>query len=237
MQKTAVNRFLNYFIDLVHFIDILVLQGRVMMIGSSKGSTKKRDAILQAARVLFAQKGVGGASITDIAAKANVSRVTLFKYFGDKDALAREVIIAWVEQLMVEYDAVLQSNLPFPKKLMTLLNTRIAGREKIGEQFIHTAAWEDPELTRLIGKMASYSALPKIMQLLEEGKRTGHIDASLDNEAILVYFSACKPLVTNPEYIKKEKAFHMSLFNLFMGGLIKNWYGLKEEEEASRQPT
>lgn len=72
--------------------------------------------------------------------------------------------------------------------------------------------------------MTAAHALPIIMQFIEEGKRSGDIDSSLDNEAILAYFSAFGPIVKNPEYIKKGKEFQTSMFNLFMGGLIKNWY-------------
>lgn len=198
------------------------------MNGYEKRTKEKRDAIIKAAQKLFAEKGVTAVSITDIAAQANVSRVTLFKYFGNKEELAKEAMLSWIEFLMMEYEDILSSSLPFHQKLLKLLNIKLAGREKIGEQFIRTTAWDDPELLRLIKEMTAAHALPKIMELIDEGKRTGDIDSSLDNEAILAYFSAFGPVVKNPEYIKKGKAFQTSMFNLFMGGLIKNWYKINE---------
>lgn len=194
------------------------------MNGYEKRTQEKRDAIVKAAQELFAERGITAVSITDIAAKANVSRVTLFKYFGDKEALAKEAMFSWIELLMREYEAILSSGIPFHQKLLGLLSTRLSGRERIGEQFIHSTAWDDPELLRLIKEMTSTHALPIIMQIIEEGKHSGDIDSSLDNEAILAYFSAFGPIVRNPEYIKKGKEFQTSMFNLFMGGLIKNWY-------------
>jgi AcrR family transcriptional regulator len=58
----------------------------------------------QGAQELFAEKGVAR-QYTDIAAKANVSRVTIFKYFGDKNTLAKEAMFSWIELLMSEYEA------------------------------------------------------------------------------------------------------------------------------------
>ncbi|MEL7565953.1 MAG: TetR/AcrR family transcriptional regulator [Dehalobacterium sp.] len=194
------------------------------MNGYERRTREKRDAIIKAAQELFAEKGIAAVSITDIAAKAKVSRVTLFKYFGDKETLTKEAMFTWIELLMMEYETILSSSMPFHHKLLGLLSTRLAGREKIGEQFIHSIVWNDPELLRLIKEMTATHALPIIMRFIEEGKRSGDIDSSLDNEAILAYFSAFGPIIKNPEYIKKGKEFQTSMFNLFMGGLIKNWY-------------
>jgi AcrR family transcriptional regulator len=203
------------------------------MNGYEKRTHNKRDAIITAAQELFAENGIAAVSITDIAAKANVSRVTLFKYFGNKEALAKEVVYSWIGHLMAEYDAIISSDMPLPQKLLGLLNTKLAGREKIGEQFIRETAWDDPGLLRLFKELAAAHALPKIMQIIDEGKRSGDIAPNLDNEAILTYFSAFGPIVKNPEYIKKGKAFQTSLFNLFMGGLIKNWYSIIEKDTQS----
>ncbi len=194
------------------------------MNGYERRTQEKRDAIVKVAQELFAEKGIAAVSVTDIAAKANVSRVTLFKYFGDKETLAKEAMFSWIELLMREYETILSSAKPFHQRLLELLSTRLAGRERIGERFIHSTAWDDPELLRLIKEMTATHALPIIMQFMEEGKCSGDIDSSLDNEAILAYFSAFGPIVKNPEYIKKGKEFQTSMFNLFMGGLIKTWY-------------
>lgn len=194
------------------------------MNGYERRTQEKRKSIIKAAQELFAEKGIAEVSITDIAAKANVSRVTLFKYFGDKETLAKEAIYLWIEYIMKEHLAILASDMPFHQKLLGLLSTKLAGRERLGEHVIHETAWDDPELVKILEELTALHALPSIMKLIEEGKLSGDIDPSLDNEAILAYFSAFGPIVKNLEYIKKGKAFQESMFNLFMGGLVKNWY-------------
>jgi AcrR family transcriptional regulator len=48
---------------------------------------RNRDAILDAAMALFAERGFDGVTVNDIAARAEVGRTTFFRYFTDKQEL------------------------------------------------------------------------------------------------------------------------------------------------------
>jgi len=55
-------------------------------------STRKRLAILEAAREVFMRSGYGGSSMDEIAAVAKVSKQTVYKHFADKENLFTEII-------------------------------------------------------------------------------------------------------------------------------------------------
>ncbi len=57
----------------------------------SRGA-RKRAAILEAARQAFFANGFVGTSMDQVAAKAAVSKQTVYKHFSDKEALFREVV-------------------------------------------------------------------------------------------------------------------------------------------------
>lgn len=198
------------------------------MNGFEKRTKDKRESIIKAAEELFAEKGITETSITEIAARAGVSRVTLFKYFGDKEALAREILRAWIEHMLMNYDAVINSDMPFQDKLLTLLRLKFSGWDKIGGMHVNPSVWDDPEIKRIISEMGAGPGLKKIIDFIRQGKESGLIEKALDDEAVLLYFSLFAPVVTNTDYIKKGKAFQQSLLNLFLGGLIKNWYELSK---------
>lgn len=54
----------------------------------------KRQAILDAATRVFAEKGFVGANMDEVVAEAAVSKQTLYKHFRDKAQLFREIVVA-----------------------------------------------------------------------------------------------------------------------------------------------
>jgi TetR/AcrR family transcriptional repressor of mexJK operon len=61
---------------------------------SESRSDRKRKAMLLAATELFLDKGYDGTSMDDVAAKAAVSKPTVYKYFADKERLFAEIVLA-----------------------------------------------------------------------------------------------------------------------------------------------
>jgi AcrR family transcriptional regulator len=57
----------------------------------------KHEAILEAARGVFLERGYAGASMDEVAAIAAVSKQTIYKHFGDKERLFTEVVTGDVD--------------------------------------------------------------------------------------------------------------------------------------------
>ncbi len=76
-----------------------------------EGSPLRRAAILAAARELFVDLGVDGVSMDAIAAKAGVSKVTVYDYFGDKRGLFLAILSAASESLDASARQVLEEHL------------------------------------------------------------------------------------------------------------------------------
>ena len=57
-----------------------------------KKEEKKRN-LLEAARILFSQKGISKTSISEIAQAAKVAKGTFYLYFKDKDELLEHLIL------------------------------------------------------------------------------------------------------------------------------------------------
>jgi AcrR family transcriptional regulator len=111
-----------------------------------------RQAILAAARRRFAEHGVRGASLADIAASAGTSIGNLYKYFADKDDLlrgavpetlpraARALLRQQVEALGTERDALaLPDDHPYRQAAARTLAFSIAHRFELGFLLRHAA--------------------------------------------------------------------------------------------------
>ncbi|UYC13077.1 TetR/AcrR family transcriptional regulator [Xanthomonas sp. CFBP 8445] len=60
----------------------------------------KRAAILEAAREMFTELGFGGVSMDGIAARAGVSKLTVYSHYGDKETLFAEAVRAQCQALL-----------------------------------------------------------------------------------------------------------------------------------------
>jgi AcrR family transcriptional regulator len=70
---------------------------------------EKRDRILRAALEVCAQRGVAAARMEEIAARAGVSKGTLYRFFESKEDLLLATILASYEQGLKHVDADLQA--------------------------------------------------------------------------------------------------------------------------------
>ncbi|WP_329258996.1 TetR/AcrR family transcriptional regulator [Streptomyces sp. NBC_01478] len=77
-----------------------------------EGSLEKRTAILAAARDLFVHQGVDRVSMDAVAARAEVSKRTVYDYFGDKRRLFLAILSAASESMLATSRRALDEHLP-----------------------------------------------------------------------------------------------------------------------------
>jgi TetR/AcrR family transcriptional repressor of mexJK operon len=64
----------------------------------SDGTSPKREAILRAATEVFLRNGYVGTSMDEVAARAAVSKQTVYKHFADKQRLFAELVVTTVRE-------------------------------------------------------------------------------------------------------------------------------------------
>lgn len=74
--------------------------------------TDKRDAILEAAVALFAERGFHGTTVPDVATKAKVGAGTIYRYFPSKEALVNALFRLHKERLRIALLGGLDPELP-----------------------------------------------------------------------------------------------------------------------------
>ena len=63
-------------------------------------ATERREQLIATARGLFAERGFGGASIEEVAARAEVSKPVVYEHFGGKEGLYAVVVDREVRRLL-----------------------------------------------------------------------------------------------------------------------------------------
>ena len=82
-------------------------------------STRKRRAILEAATGVFLRNGYVGTSMDEIAARAGVSKQTVYRHFADKEGLFTALVLSTIDQV----------GLPFYEELPALEDTEDLERD------------------------------------------------------------------------------------------------------------
>ncbi len=89
--------------------------------GTGPGRPKdlgKRAAILDAAKEMFIELGFNGVSMDGIAARAGVSKLTVYSHFGDKDTLFAQAIQAKCVEMMPDALFITDSEGPLHDQLL-----------------------------------------------------------------------------------------------------------------------
>lgn len=87
--------------------------------------SKTRSLLIDVARRLFAQKGLEGTTMNDIAVASSKGRRTLYTYFKNKEAIYYAVIETEMERLSDRMDDVASRDMDFEQKMILLVYTHL----------------------------------------------------------------------------------------------------------------
>lgn len=148
-----------------------------------EGDTPKRSAIVTAARELFLADGFDRSSVDAVAARACVSKRTVYDYFGDKEALLLAVVESTGESLLAAIPRAIEDTLTDVADLQDALVTfamRIA-TETLGSgdylAFTRLVARESVHLPRLRDHWLANAPEEAIAERFAEFARAGQLEA------------------------------------------------------------
>jgi len=154
----------------------------------SKRATLER--LLSAAKKIFAQKGLAGARMEDIARQAGVTKQLVYHYYGSKESLFTTVLDDSSRQIMDELVALNVENLPPQQALLTLLdctfeqymNDPLLGSLALEGIRYHESAHDD-QVNSFSGQSPALKA--KFASLLQRGISDGIFRADVDARFLL----------------------------------------------------
>ncbi|OZB97703.1 TetR/AcrR family transcriptional regulator [Paenibacillus sp. XY044] len=125
--------------------------------------------------------------IKDIAARAEVSQVTIYNYFGSKEALLREVFKEYVAMLMEEYEGVLKGDAPLKEKIEYIIFQKSRLKLPFTPSVLKQLIEADPEINRFIQQQYEERAIPLITDFVQKGKQRGEISEKVSVQMVLLY--------------------------------------------------
>ncbi|CUL32681.1 TetR/AcrR family transcriptional regulator [Listeria monocytogenes] len=184
-----------------------------------KRTLSKKTAIIEAALILFGKQGFTAVSIKDIAALADVSQVSIYNYFGSKEALIGECARVIMQDTIALAEEILASEGTFTQKLERAIQLCNAEINLSLSKFISKEASKDQQFLILL--INNINSLKKdiYMKYVASGKEAQVIDNAISDEVIQLFIDAINSLgLTVPEEELEEK--QAEIIQLFLYGLI-----------------
>lgn len=147
-------------------------------------SSQRRQAILKAALGVFDAKGYASATVDNIAAKAGVSKGSIYNYFASKEDLFAKVFAEAFDVDHAEVDQLAREPLPAAEKLQRLLDhvfKQLESFTRSGKLVMElwAVAAKKAELTAAMAEIHAHWRA-HIRAILEEGVRSGEFGTHFD---------------------------------------------------------
>jgi AcrR family transcriptional regulator len=158
--------------------------------------------------------------IADISKMAHVSQVTIYNYFGSKEALLREVFKNYFEKIVRDFEEHTNEGHTLREKIEYILYLEKEVYKEFPPGLMKELIIEDHELTRYIEEIYNKITVPMTVRLIEEGKSSGEISDDVSIEVVLAFMQ----LYMNQYETIQDMAQQSGDMNKFYEGMVHMFF-------------
>ncbi|MEJ2512344.1 MAG: helix-turn-helix domain containing protein [Anaerolineales bacterium] len=170
----------------------------------------KRDQLIKTGEALFIKYGMRRVTVEEICREANVSKPTFYKYFKNKEDLARRIDEIWVEEALQKVEEIEESEMAFPEKLMQILEVKQEITAKPGPEFLNDLMNLDIDVSH---------AYKRVMHFFINSQRERNLREEFRPEFLLAAFT----VLNNMQYDPKIRALYDDA-EILAGDIFKLFY-------------
>jgi len=200
---------------------------------------QRRQAILDAAREVFFQRGFQRATVDDVAARAEVSKGTVYLYFPSKEAILAHLLLEGLSILFAKLTAAYTPNqASASERLRLLAYAYLQFAQEHPNYFRLVMAFDrgrfqeqiPPELNAAIFDRST-SNLKLVAEAVEQGVRTGEFKAVDPWQTAGVLWAALHGVLVLLAHPLRRQLLNMDLDVMFQATLDLLLSGLKVEKK------
>jgi AcrR family transcriptional regulator len=155
------------------------------------------EKIFSAATEVFAEKGMTGARMQDIADRAGINKSLLHYYYRSKDKLFKAVFDKLAETMFLKFASILGREIPFEEKIAYFFSEHISFLQKNPNLplFIITEVARDPGLLK---KFISSVNIQAIGKTLKPDLNPGITETEITHLMVTVVSMSVFPVLARP---------------------------------------
>ncbi len=192
--------------------------------GIKMGKLTAREKVMEAATLLFGEKGYTATTIREVAEKAGVSELTIFRNFKNKENLFRESIIlrttpvALLQEIEKQFTGDLHKDLT--KVAETYIQTNLPKLNYIWAALIESR--QNSEMKALLHELNSH-LVNHLERYLKQLGETGHISPCNYRLIANMFYGQLFLYIMNVSISEEEiqlEEYIETCVNLFMNGIL-----------------
>jgi len=140
---------------------------------------QKKEDLLRTAKDLFWKFGFRRVTVEEICREANVSKMTFYKYFSNKEDLAIEMIKKMFDENMKVFNEMMEADIPFEEKMHKQVQMKMEGTKNISEEFVKDIYGDVESEINKYWKKRINEAMMEVMNHYKKAQEKGWIRKDL----------------------------------------------------------
>lgn len=185
--------------------------------------TAKQEQILDTGRELFWKYGFRRVSIEEICREAGVSKMTFYKYFPNKTALATEILDRVFDESNEKIFLIGEEHENTEATLQRIMNLKFEGSRDISREFIQDLYTNPDEDLQNYFQKKTREVFDAVINLYERGKKDGWVRKDLNIPFMIKFTRQSMDLLTGEgmmDGFSSPQELIMEVTRLFIYGII-----------------
>ncbi|MGC9512563.1 MAG: TetR/AcrR family transcriptional regulator [Fidelibacterota bacterium] len=190
--------------------------------------TPKQKKLMDTALALFQKRGFKSVTVEEICRTADVSKMTFYKHFRNKEDLVLQIIKHLYEGALDEGKTILKSSKPHRERIADLLEWKIQMLDQFTPPMLLDMKDFDPALVHFIQEKSSES-LSLFENFIKDGQKDGVFRENLNIGFLMHIFQ----ILSNSFFSENFEQYFTSYEDYIREYLDFLFYGLAEREQKT----
>lgn len=163
--------------------------------------SEKFEAIAGAAKSLFWKHGIRRVTIEEICQVAGVSKMTCYKYFSNKTAIAKYLIDELFESGVKSYKEIYNSDITYEEKVKKLIDLKMSNAHEMSQELLDDIyKYQDEELSETIEDIKK-RMIGIYLDDIREAQKEGEIRTDIKPEFMLYFLNNLTEMLTDQRLV------------------------------------
>lgn len=197
-----------------------------MILNTQKIQSPKFNQLMKTAEDLFMRYGIRRVSIEEICKTANVSKMTFYKFFRNKNDLALQLIINMLDEGQVEFNDIISRDLPFSEKIELFIQFKLNYGKRFSKEFYQDFIGYTQEIHDFVLER-SQQGIQQMKDLFREAQQKGELKKDLNLEFLSFMLDHLLELREDPRLL----SIFPNMYELTRDWLNLFFYGVMAQDE------